>query len=87
MREAHDLVRGVFWGTLLSSRHIEALGGVRRVLDEAPVERAIVLGRAVHELVYLELTHDLFTVTEADEERLQAYLAPILPRASRQGSG
>ena len=65
----------------MSSRHIVALGGLRRVLEEAPVERVVDLSRSADKRVYLELTDDLFAVTDTDEERLCAYLAPILPVA------
>ena len=81
VREANAHVRGLFWGTVLSSRHIVALGGLRRVLEEAPVERVVDLSRSAEKRVYLELTDDLFAVTDTDEERLCAYLTPILPVA------
>jgi hypothetical protein len=79
MSELDTRVRGCFWQNLLSRGHVEALGGVERVMRRAPVARAVDLSTDENMLVSLQLTDDLFSMTGDDVDRLAAYLAPVLP--------
>lgn len=77
--EADFLLRGYFWGTLLSGRHIQGLGGVESVRATAPVVRVVDLSTEDHELLYLQLSEDLFDVDGDAERHLREYLMPVLP--------
>jgi hypothetical protein len=81
--ESKRLLRGYFWGNVLSARHIAALGGRDRVLSEAPCARAEDWSAAGRELVYLQLTPDLELVRDDALLALERYLRPVLP-APRQ---
>jgi hypothetical protein len=78
-RDIDRLVRGFFWGNVLSDKHLRQLGGIQAVISNAPVAVVSDLSTEGHQLVYLQLTNDLFSVTEHDEQALQAFLSPILP--------
>jgi hypothetical protein len=76
-------VRGAFWGNLLSPPHVAALGGIARVLQEAPcwlVEPLSFPGQQHPGVVgaYLQLTEDPWTVSPAQLEALERYLTPVL---------
>ena len=81
--ESDRLLRGYFWGNVLSARHIAALGGRDRVLAEAPCARAEDWSTAEHELVYLQLTPDLDLVPDDALLALERYLRPVLPAPRR----
>jgi len=77
-------LRGVFWGNLLSPRHVELLGGYARVAREAPCQIIATLefdpqpgeGSAG---AYLQLTEHPAHVPADQLEALAGYLAPLLP--------
>lgn len=77
--EGDRLLRGYFWGNVLSAGHVAALGGRDRVLAEAPCARAEDWSTAGHELVYLQLTADLELVPDDALLVLERYLRPVLP--------
>lgn len=69
--------RGYYWGNFLTAGHIEALGGLDKVLAEAPCARAEVLdpnGKSV----YLQLTNSLEEIPLDRLRALRDYLRPIL---------
>jgi hypothetical protein len=86
MEEIDTVVRGFFWGNILSSGHIAALGGLDAVMANAPVASAVDLSTGQHERVYLQLSDDLFDVTDEAEEQLREYFAPVLPVAAPRES-
>jgi hypothetical protein len=67
--------RGAHWVTLLSDHHIDVLGGVDRVVREAPCEICEVLGLG---RIYLQLPGDPFTVDPAHVDALEDFLRPVL---------
>lgn len=75
-----ERVRGVFWGNFLGPKHVEALGGLQRVLHETPCERVAELpgGR-----VFLQLTPSMFDFDSAlhrkREKELAEFLRLIMP--------
>jgi hypothetical protein len=71
-------VRGWFWGNVLSEQHIEKLGGIERILEEAPFEIIKPLKTSDGgDLVYLQLTDDVLSQTEADKQKAFDYLRPL----------
>jgi hypothetical protein len=84
--ESRRLLRGFYWGNLLSAEHIAALGGVDRVLAEAPCALAENLSAPAHESVYLQLTPAIEVVPDGALLALERYLRPALPApADRAG--
>jgi hypothetical protein len=70
-------LRGVFWGNLLSPTHIERLGGLERVLRDAPgIATAIQNDPA---LVYCQLTEDLAAQSDEHARAFHDFVKPILP--------
>ena len=63
-------LRGVFWGNFLGAAHVAALGGMERVLREAPCETIEPLGDAA----YLQSSAQPSTPSAA----LAGYLDPLL---------
>jgi hypothetical protein len=54
--ECREWARGYYWGNFLSRVHIERLGGIDRVMKEAPCFVVEDLSEGRGELVYLQLT-------------------------------
>ena len=82
--ELHDLgtqVEGFRWGTFLSAGHIARLGG-RAAIASAPVHRVVDCSTPDHDLVFLELTSDINAISEEEDERLRAFLRPVVPVAT-----
>lgn len=71
LRECRDVVRGYAWGTYLSARHIRALGGVERVIAEAPVFAVRDLSTKTHELLFVQLTESFETHSDDDLRRMK----------------
>jgi hypothetical protein len=73
-----ELCRGYYWGNLLSSRHIERLGGLDRIKAQAPCSVVEAVDRQ-SDLVYLQLSAGVDDFTDEQLARLKAFLAPVLP--------
>jgi hypothetical protein len=76
-------VRGVFWGNLLSGYHVQALGGVGNVMQNAPCDMKMELPRSAQGQwegtpVYLQLSADMAEATAERRVALAEFLAPIL---------
>lgn len=76
-------VRGVFWGNLLSTQHVQRLGGVSAIEQKAVRYSAEVLASPGREgtdsaPMYLQANCDLRQVTSEDLAGLTSLLAPIL---------
>ena len=77
--DLHSRVRGYQWGTLLSGGHLQALGGLERVAETAPVFNVTAVGGGSSpDLAFLQLTPDLRSVTDRDLADLKRFLAPVL---------
>lgn len=84
--ECRRWLRGYYWGNILSGEHIRALGGLERVLDDAPcaVKRDLTAGE--NHMVYLQLTEDLDHFDDDELRALRDFLAPVLPSGVAKGS-
>jgi hypothetical protein len=76
-------VRGVFWGNLLSPRHVALLGGYGQVTREAPCQfvAPLLFGQSPSEEstgAYLQLTEHPATVSRQQLDALTRYLTPLL---------
>jgi hypothetical protein len=78
LRECRTHVRGYYWGNLLSTTHVEALGGAARVRAEAPCH---FLQELAEGLWFLQLTPDLDDISDEALAALKAYFEPLLPKA------
>lgn len=78
LRSCDETVRGYYWGLLLSDRHVKRLGGLPRVLADAPVYRAEDVSLPDHTLVYLQLTERPDMVEERHLAQLRDFLQPVL---------
>jgi hypothetical protein len=83
LEESRTLLRGYYWGNILSGQHVNAVGGIERVRDEAPCAFVDDFGAEPWQLVYLQLTHDLDDIPDEALRRLRDYLGPLLPTAAR----
>ena len=63
------------WGVYLTSQHVDKLGGVEKLMQEAPVQN-VQQWEAGH---FLQLTEDPWRVTAQDLSRLDRYLTPLIP--------
>lgn len=75
-REFDKYYRGYQWGNFLSKKHVEILGGIERVMIDAPVYKSIRLDDGG---VFLQLTKDINIYTNEDLKKLKKFLRPILP--------
>ena len=73
-----DRVRGYYWGNVLSARHVARLGGLERVLSEAPCFEVVDLDGA-GELVYLQISAELDNYSDDQLRALRDFFAPVLP--------
>lgn len=78
-RECREWARGYYWGNFLSRVHIERLGGIDRVLKEAPCHLVEDLSGGRGELVYLQLTPSVVDFSDEELRALRDFLAPVLP--------
>lgn len=78
LRECDRFVRAYLWGNLLSRLHLDALGGIDTVLENAPfkVKRSIGDGGS---RVYLQATNDVHDFDDVALKTVREYLAPVLP--------
>jgi len=79
LEESDRWLRGVFWCTLLSQGHIEALGGIERVEREAPVAEVQRLRGLNGPLLLLQASDSLAGFDTAALVPVYEFLAPVLP--------
>jgi len=87
LAESDRWLRGVFWCTLLSQGHLDALGGIERVEREAPVARTRRLRGRNGPLLLLQASDDLDGFDAATLAPLREFLAPVLPPPSVRPEG
>lgn len=78
-REFRSKVRGYYWGNLLSSGHVELLGG-EAILQKAPVY----LVKKLENGYYLQLTEDINNIDRDKLAQLKEFLKPLLPEGYPQ---
>jgi hypothetical protein len=81
LRECDRVLRGYYWANILSQHHLEALGGLARVRQEAPCAAVDVLDEQAP-LVLLRLSDDINRISDEELAALRAYLRPVLPPVS-----
>lgn len=81
--ESDRWLRGVFWCTLLSHGHLDALGGIDRVEQEAPAAQTRRLESPNGPLLLLRASEDLATCSDDALAPLYDFLAPVLPPPTR----
>lgn len=73
-------VRGAFWGSMLSAKHIELFGGLESILQNAPCHCVEpVLCENGSQAVYLQLTDNIHSCTEEQLQSMHDFLRPLLP--------
>lgn len=82
MKNLRDKARGYFWGQALGPEHIRQLGGIPRILTEAPAY-VRVIPTPVGDWVYLQVSPDINHYTDDQLRSLRAFLRPILPAGDR----
>lgn len=70
---------GYYWANLLTEEHVALLGGVDRVLLEAPCDVRESVERDAPPAVYLQTTADVHDFDDSRLRTLRSYLAPLLP--------
>ena len=78
LRECDHVLRGYYWTNILSKHHVETLGGLARVQQDAPCSAVDVLDEQAP-LVLLRLTDDINRFSDEELAALRAYLRPVLP--------
>ena len=77
----HDTkLRGYFWGNVLSEKHVERLGGIDRIKEEAPCYLVEEIQSGDRQLVYLQTTERLEDLPEVKRFKIKQYLMPLLYR-------
>jgi hypothetical protein len=83
-QEADRKLRGFYWGNLLGSRHVDALGGEDEVGKNAPCRIVRTYAdSAGAALVYLQVTESPDDVSSEQLRALKEFLAPVLADAER----
>jgi hypothetical protein len=75
--------RGAHWGTFLTARHLEQLGGTQALRDLGLFHRVERLAGPPGELVWLQLTPDPYQVDQTALQAMARQLAPVMPRSAR----
>jgi hypothetical protein len=76
--------RGAHWGTFLTARHLEPLGGIRALRDLGLFHLVEQLAGPPGELVWVQLTPDPYRVDQDLLEAMARELAPVMPRPARR---
>lgn len=76
--------RGAHWGTFLTARHLEPLGGVQALRDLGLFHLVEQLAGPPGELVWVQLTPDPYRVDQDLLEAMARGLAPVMPRPTRR---
>lgn len=80
--ELARMASGYFWGNILGQGHIEALGGLAKVLANAPCF-ATPFPEVDGPWVYLQLRSDINGLSDEELNELRLFLKPILPDGPR----
>jgi hypothetical protein len=75
--------RGAHWGTFLTARHLQQLGGVQALGDLGLFHSVERLAGPPGELVWVQLTHDPYQVDRTVLQAMARELAPVMPRSAR----
>jgi hypothetical protein len=75
--------RGAHWGTFLTTRHLEPLGGIQPLRDLGLFHLVERLAGPPRELVWVQLTPDPYQVDQAVLEAMARELAPVMPQSAR----
>lgn len=78
LRISQFMLRGVHWGNFLSKVHVEQLGGIARVLREAPGTVRENLSTQDKTLVYLQISDSPFSTIENSTQALTNYLSLLI---------
>lgn len=81
-QRCREWLRGPFWSNILTSGHVDKLGGHERVMQDAPCEvRELLSLEPLY--VHLQATEMLDSFDAEARRQLERYLEPILPARSR----
>lgn len=86
LEHADTMLRGAYWANVLSAAHIERLGGMRRIIAEAPAAVVEDVSGGAAPLVYLQLTESVLDVPRDELAKLRAFLRPVLPGTAGRGA-
>jgi hypothetical protein len=75
--------RGAHWGTFLTARHLQLLGGIQALRDLGLFYLVERLAGPPGELVWLQLTPDPYQVGQTVLEAMARELAPVMPHPAR----
>jgi hypothetical protein len=70
--------RGYFWGNFLSKEHIKNLGGIKNI-NNILFDTFEIIELIKNELVYIQLTKDIFNYSDQKLLNLKSFFKPILP--------
>jgi hypothetical protein len=76
--------RGSHWGTFLTARHLDQLGGIQALRDLGLFHSVERLAGPPGELVWAQLTPDPYQVDQRLLEAMARELAPVMPRPARR---
>jgi hypothetical protein len=79
---SREYARGYYWGNFLGPEQVRRLGGMERI-REAPC-RVIERVCDEPEIVYLQLTDDIRTISDDDLRALRDFLRPVLRPVTKQ---
>jgi hypothetical protein len=74
-----EILRGYYWGNLLSEQHLKRIGGLEALNGERGSIRVTDLTSDDHQLVYVQLNQPLYDFDDAGLVGLAKVLAPALP--------
>lgn len=75
-RHLRQYARGANWGNFLAPVHVQALGGISRVIKEAP---CYLMKELPNGGAYLQLTEDVNRYGEEELAKLRQFLQPVMP--------
>lgn len=75
------VTRGAHWGTFLSARHIQQIGGLEALRNLGLFHAIERLAGPPDELVWAQLTPDPYRVDQALLDRIARALTPVMPRS------
>jgi hypothetical protein len=76
--------RGAHWGSFLTARHLQQLGGIQALRDLGLFHRVERLAGPPGELVWVQLTPDPYQVDQTLLAAMARELAPVMPRPARR---
>jgi len=79
IEDIDGVIRGYFWGNILSEIHIEALGGIQKIKANSPFNFVEELTFGNRKAVYLQATTDISRFLQEDIERIKEFFIPITP--------